>query len=210
MPLGTVAALLLQYRYIVMVPLVFFMQPAVGITGGILARLGLMDAIAVYATVSLTAVAGDAMWWWIGRRYGERFVMRFGRFFGLTDAHIRFARRIFHSHYGRILIVSKVTNGFGLAIVTLFTAGMVRIPFGRYMLFNVIGEAIWSGIIVAVGYFLGDLYLRVSDLFGRFAITVLAVVAVFLVFNLLRYVNERVDALAKENGENGESGGAAA
>lgn len=201
MPLGTVAALLLQYRYAVMVPLVFFMQPAVGITGGILSRVGVMDVFIVYLVVSLTAIAGDAMWWWIGYHLGERFVHRFGRFFGLTHEHIKVAKRVFHENDAKILFISKVTNGFGLAIVTLFTAGMVKIPFGRYMFFNIIGEAIWSAIIVAIGYFLGDLYVRVEDIFGRFAIAVLVAAALFLLLRFLHQVNQRLDSMAKEGSD---------
>lgn len=197
MPVGIIANLLLQYKYFIMVPLVLFMQPAVGISGGILSRLGLMDPLAVYLTVCLTALAGDVGWYWIGYHYGQRFVGRFGRFVGITSEHVRVAQKIFHQNIAKILIISKVTNGFGLAIVTLFTAGMSRVPFGRYMLFNVIGEVIWSGMIVGIGYYLGDLYVRVEDVFGRFALGVMLVLIALLLYRAIRYVNTHLAAYAE-------------
>ena len=196
MSLDTIAALLLQYRYFVMVPLVFFMQPAVGVTGGILSRLGLMEVFAVYATVSLTALLGDIMWYWIGYHYGQSFVARFGRLVGLTADHVRAAQKIFHTHDAKILLISKVTNGFGLAIVVLFTAGMSRVRFGRYVFFNAIGEFAWSAIIVGVGYYLGDLYLSVQDVFGRFALGMLLLVLAFGIFRFMRYMGRRFESYA--------------
>ena len=48
--------------------------------------------------------------------------------------------------------------GFGFAVATLFTAGLVKVDFKKYALFNFLGGFIWTGFLLAAGYFFGNLY----------------------------------------------------
>jgi membrane protein DedA with SNARE-associated domain len=193
MPLGTIGALILQYKYLVMVPLIPFAQPLVGMVAGLLARLGLMELWVVYVVLVTVALAGDIMWYWVGYHWGERFVGRFGRFFAVTPGHVESVKHIFNRYHAPILLVSKVTNGFGLAIVTLFTAGLTRIPFGRYMLLNTVGELVWAAMIVAIGYFFGEAYVRVHDLFGRATLTALFILFILALIGVGVYTRRRIE-----------------
>lgn len=193
MPLGTLGALILQYKYLVMVPLIPVAQPFVGMVGGLLSRLGLMELWVVYTVLVGVALVGDIAWYWIGYRWGERFVARFGRFVSVTPAHVKSAKHIFNRYHAPILLVSKVTNGFGLAIVTLFTAGLTKVPFGRYMVFNILGEAVWAAMIVSVGYFFGEAYLRVHDWMGRATLTAFFLLFIFVVMGFGIYWRRRLE-----------------
>lgn len=196
MPLSTVGELLLQYKYAIMVPLALFLQPFVGMTAGLLARLGYMDVWVVWAVLLFTALAGDVGWYWVGYHWGEGFARRFGRFVSITSEHVEGVKKIFHKYHAPILLISKVTNGFGLAIVTLFTAGLTRVPFWRYMVLNLIGESIWAGMIVSVGYFFGEAYLRVHDIFGRVTLVALFAIVLIVVLGFGRYLRWRIERAA--------------
>ena len=191
--------LLLTYRYAVMVPLVFFAQPLTGVVGGVLSRLGFFDVWGVYATIMLTALVGDIMWYWIGRRYGDRMMNSWaGRFFGISKKHVHMTERLFRRYHTPILLASKILNGLGFAIVVLFTAGMSRVPFWRYLFINAIGEAIWSGMIVATGYFVSDFLVTVQDIFGQIAVGALALVALFFAYRLSISVRKKLAPLFSE------------
>jgi len=176
-----------------MVPLISFMQPVVGVAVGVLGRLELIDMRVAYSVLVVVALVGDAIWYWIGYRYGERFVVRYGRFFGLTSVHIHVAKSLFLQHHAPILFLSKIVNGLGIAIAILFTAGMSRVPFGRYMVLNAIGEAIWSGIIVVVGFYFGSLYVEIKDEFGRFSLVVLGLLIFIIMYCALRVIQKRFE-----------------
>ena len=60
----------------------------------------------------------------------------------------------FHKHQDKILFISKITMGFGFAVATLFTAGLVKIPFKKYAMFNFLGGFVWTGFLLAVGILL--------------------------------------------------------
>jgi len=198
MPLGTIGALILQYKYFVMVPLIPFAQPFVGMIGGLLSRLDIMELSVVYTVLVGVALVGDMVWYWVGYRWGERFARRFGRFVSVTPAHVAQTKKIFHRYHAPILLVSKVTNGFGFAIVTLFTAGLTKVPFGRYMLFNTVGELVWAGIIVSIGYFFGEAYLRVHDLFGRATLTVFFILFILVTMGFGVYVRRKLERASYE------------
>lgn len=193
MPLGTVGELILQYKYLVMVPLIPFAQPFVGMIGGLLSRLDIMELWVVYLVLVAVALVGDVVWYWVGYHWGERFVGRFGRFVSVTPAHVRSAKKVFARYHAPILLVSKITNGLGFAIVTLFTAGLTKVPFGRYFFLNFIGELIWSAIIVGIGYFFGEAYLRVHDWMGRATLTVFFALFVLVMVGFGIYIRRRIE-----------------
>lgn len=182
----TAATLLAHYEYAAIVPLSLIAQPFVAMAGGLLARLGVLDVWALYLCLVVTAVSGDVGWYWVGRKFGAGFARRFGRYFDITDENVERVKQIFNKYDAPILLVSKVTNGLGFANVVLFTAGLSRVPFGRYVAFNIVGESVWSAMMVAVGYYFGELYLRVNDTLGRITLVTLCVLLVAAAVALLR------------------------
>lgn len=205
MAIETIIGLLLQYKYAIIVPLIMVVQPILAVAVGIMGRLDLIDIPIAYAVLVLAALVGDAAWYWIGYTFGERFLAKFGRFVGLSPLHVHVAKLLFHTHHAPILVISKLVNGLGLSVAVLFAAGMSRIPFGRFFLFNAIGEITWSGIMIIVGYFFGTLYLEMSDDFGRWSIVLLGgsiIAAVAIAWTLLQ---RRFEAYVRE--EEGKQSG---
>ncbi|HVZ75923.1 MAG TPA: DedA family protein [Candidatus Paceibacterota bacterium] len=196
--IATITSLILAYRYLIIVPLALIWQPLVGMLCGVLARLGYFDPFIVYGVLVVTAVLGDALWYWIGYRWGVSFAARFGRFFSITPKHIAGVRRIFSRYHTSILLISKLTNGMGFALVTLFTAGMSRVPFWKFVGLNIVGESIWSAMIVSIGYFLGDVYVSVNNVLGKVFITVAVVVLLVVAFGAANYIRKRIMAEAGE------------
>lgn len=158
---------------------------------GVLIRLGFFLFWPVYAALMAGDLIGDVVWYHIGRKYGHGFIARHGARFGITEGGVERMSGLFHKHKDWVLFVSKISNGFGLALVTLMTAGMVRIPFWRYMLINFIGQFIWTGLLVGIGYFFSHMYLTVNNLLGRMALIAFTVLAAAAVWRLWRTMKEK-------------------
>ena len=71
--------------------------------------------------------------------------------------------RRFHKYHLRILVISKLTMGFGLAVPILTTAGMLRVSFTRYCTINILGSFVWVGFVIFVGYNFGNLLQLVPE-----------------------------------------------
>jgi len=191
MPMAFIGELLLQYSYAALIPASLFVQPATALLAGVFVRLGYLVFPVAYTFIVTGALIGDVIWYWVGYHYGERFVHRFGKHFGITDEQIEKTKKIFHKHQSRILFLSKVTNGLGFAIVTLFTAGLSRVPFTRYLLFNIAGEAVWTGSLMLVGLLFSHLYIQVGGVIEKISIIAIFVIGVLIFIGLVRLVRSR-------------------
>jgi len=189
---ATLLALIAHYRYVILVPVAFLAGFPTGMAVGVALRLGYLALVPAYLCIMLGELIGDIMWYWVGYRWGEGFVKRFGKYVGLSEAHVSTAKRLFGRYNQRILFFSKLTTGFGLAIPILFTAGMTRMSFWRYMRANLSGQFFWSGGLIAVGYFFGDLYLSVDTVFERISIVTTALIAAAAFLGFVRYLRSRI------------------
>lgn len=192
LPVGTIASLLLTYRYLVIVPLSLVAQPLVGMLGGVLARLGYFDPFILYGVLVGTAVCGDIVWYWVGSSFGEGLTSRFGKYVNIRKRHVEQVKKAFNRYHTSILFFSKLTNGVGFANVVLFTAGLTRVPFWRFVGVNIIGEGLWSAGIVSIGYFFGHIYVTVDNILGRAAIIMGGFILVALAFGFAHYLRRRI------------------
>ena len=183
---SAVIALFLQYKYPILAALAFLEGPYIMMLSGVLIKLGMFALIPTYIALSIGDLLDDILWYFIGYHFGNRFVRRFGKFFDIDEKKIESAKELFIQHRKKILLGSKVTAGFGLSLATLFTAGLVKTPFGEYLTINFFGQFIWTGIMLAVGYFFGNLYLVVDNVLGKVFIIVLALLVLYLLLRLGR------------------------
>ena len=185
------AAQLLSYiessRYVLLWIGCYFEGTIAMITGGILTRLHETEFWIVYPVLVSADFLADVTWYWIGYFGARRFVTRWGSLFGVTLPIIDKLERRFHKYHTSILLVSKLTMGFGLAIATLLTAGLLRLPFWRFCIINFIGSLIWVLFLISVGYYFGDIIALMSTQW-QVAITSIALIVFFFG---ARYVTKR-------------------
>ena len=68
----------------------------------------------------------------IAKRYGAKAVVHeHGGVFGISYENFEKVQGLFREYHDRILLISKVTIGFGMALATLIVAGATRVPFTR-------------------------------------------------------------------------------
>jgi membrane-associated protein len=186
-----IIGLLTQYRYAIIVPIAIVEGPIISLIAGFVVRFGPLDFIPTYFALMAGDLIGDVLWYWIGRRWGEVFVTRFGRYVSITKDNIDVTKKMFERHHSKILIASKLTTGFGLAPAILFTAGMSRVSFARYMSINIFGQFVWTAILVAVGYFFGNFYAQINNNFQRIEVIALVVVLFLCLWGFGKYLRAR-------------------
>ncbi len=169
--------------------------PILSILFGLILKLGYFQFLPIYGCLMLGDLIGDTIWYYIGWKYGYRFVARFGKYFDIDEHKIAKVTAIFHHYKHRILLISKITNGFGFALVTLMTAGMVKVPFWKYLGINLAGQFVWTGLLLTVGYIFGDLYSRVDTLFGYASVSAGVVVVVVLFWQYRKYLTKKAETM---------------
>jgi len=175
-----VVSFVATYRY----PFAFFSVvvegPIAMVGSGMLYRLGQFDFLPLYIALVSGDLVADMFWYSVGRYAAEPFIRRFGRFFGVTKDVFEKMEEVFRKHDTKILFISKLTMGFGFALATLVAAGAVRVPFKKYFILNLFGGFIWTGFLIFVGFFFGQLYSQIADSFKVAFLGVVALIAVVL------------------------------
>jgi membrane-associated protein len=129
---------------------------------------------------SLAATAGDNIGYAIGRWGGRRLLRRFsGRWFLSRTAVVR-GEALFARFGPEAVFVARFV--FGLRVIAGPLAGVLNMPWRRFLIFNALGAVSWVSVIAAVGYLFGREWRRVVPyLQGIHVVLVVVLVAVGIV-----------------------------
>jgi membrane-associated protein len=192
MHIETILGYLITYRYLLVIPITIVEGPIIMVLCGFLLRLGTFDLIPLYAALTFADIIGDIVWYCVGRFWGRPFIKKFGRFFSITEEALEKATILFHKHHNKILFISKITMGFGFALVTLITAGIAKIPFKKYLTFNIAGQLIWTAMLLGIGYLFGNIYTSIDKGFREIALVAFIIMAIIVVYGFGRYISKRI------------------
>jgi membrane protein DedA with SNARE-associated domain/rhodanese-related sulfurtransferase len=154
--MNAIVQFLLKHGYSILFAVVFARQiglplpaPLFVIAAGALAaarKLGLVAALGLTVTACVLA---DWVWYEAGRRWGDR-VLHFIHGLALDpDAAERRSRTNFARYGPRILVVAKFIAGLDLVAPPL--AGTSAVSRLRFLTFDTIGAALWSGAYAGLG-----------------------------------------------------------
>jgi membrane protein DedA with SNARE-associated domain len=118
-----------------------------------------------YLAVVLAGVLGYQLGaiggWWIGERGGRPFLERRGRWLHLTPERLERAERWFERWDDWAALVGRVTP-VARSFISI-PAGVFEMPFRRYNVLTLIGNAAWCVVIAGVGWALGSSYERFNN-----------------------------------------------
>ena len=120
------------------------------LAAGALAGAGQMNYFASLFFAALGAVAADSIWFQLGRRRGIKILQLLCRISLEPDSCVRRTEGIFSKQGARSLLVAKFVPGLGL--VTPPLAGIFRMRFRRFLLFDALGSILWAGGFLGLGY----------------------------------------------------------
>jgi undecaprenyl-diphosphatase len=118
--------------------------------GGVVAGPGKIDVVALLAIVWAAAVAGDVTSYVLGRRLGREFLVRHGPRVKITEERLEQVEVFFHRHGGPTILIGRFI-GLVRALAP-FIAGASRMPFRRFIPYDVIAAGLWSATFVLLGY----------------------------------------------------------
>lgn len=145
---------------------------------------------------TLGAVTGAIPMYYIGVWADEhvirRFLRRYGRYIGVSEADLERVLRVFHQ-YGEAVVF------FGRLIPLIRTlisipAGMDRMPLPKFLLFTTIGTVIWTGALAYAGVLLGENWEDILALIESYQVVMMAVGAVALLLVILFFLLRRTRA----------------
>jgi len=135
------------------------------IVSGMLAAAGLFDLPTLITVTSAGAVVGDSIGYELGRRLGRPWLLRRGARLGFHRDRIEAVDAFFDRHGGKAVLIGRFI-GF-LRALAPFVAGSSRMPYLRFLAYNVAGAVLWTVACVLLGYFVGAAWPVVEKWVGR-------------------------------------------
>jgi membrane protein DedA with SNARE-associated domain len=135
--------------------------------------------IIVVATIAATA--GDNLGFALGHYGGRPLLARYQAFFRIKDATVARGESLFEKYGSLTVFFARFV--FGMRIIAGPLAGVLRMHWRRFAIFNLLGAGLWVTVISVAGYLFGQHWGRLERVVQRFDVAV-AVVALLVVAGL--------------------------
>jgi membrane protein DedA with SNARE-associated domain/rhodanese-related sulfurtransferase len=142
---------------------------------------------AVLAVAVAACLSADHLWFVLGRRYGRRLLGGICKLSLSPDTCVRQADDLIARYGAPLLLVAKFIPG--VSAVTIPTVAAMGVSYGRFLVFDIGGSAIWCGTYIAIGMIFGREIDKVIVFMGHFGgrafIAVAFVFGLYIAFKLL-------------------------
>lgn len=162
---------------------------SVVIGSALLAAKGDMDIAPLLGAVWLAAVLGDNVGYAIGMFGGRRLVLRHGARVGITEPRLVKVEGFFARFGGEIVLVARFV--VVLRQLNGITAGTVAMPWPKFLLYNAIGAALWTGVWGYGAYALGHHMTALLPWVRRFGYAAVALAGLVAVVAAVWYARQR-------------------
>ena len=122
------------------------------ITAGIFAAAGVIPLKYLLAPVMLCAIVGDQIGYWIGRTLGPRLYKKEDSLL-FRRSHLLRAHEFYEKYGGRAVILARFVPI--VADVLPPVTGAAKMPYSRYLIFDIFGGTLWVGAMILGGFSLG-------------------------------------------------------
>jgi len=151
---------------------------------GALAAMGSMNILFLFLIVAAAAIIGDTVNYWIGNYLGSRVFREKSKFF--KKEYLTRTQAFYEKYGAKTIVLAR----FIPIIRTFapFVAGIGRMNYSRFLLYNLLGGLAWVALFLFTGYFLGSL----DFIKNNFSMFILAIIFLSLVPLVVEYVKHKL------------------
>lgn len=142
----------------------------------------LIDFLPMMLLVIIAGILGNAVGYWFGKKSGELLFVREDSLF-FKKSHLIAAKEFYDKRGASTIFIARF-----LPIIRTFApivAGIVKMPYGLFMVYNVIGCTAWVGSLMTLGYFLGNSYPQLRESVEYVILALIAVTTLPVLYNVL-------------------------
>ena len=132
---------------------VFLPGDSLLVTAGLFAAKGYLNIYALVPTLTLAAICGNSVGYFIGKTTGPRIFNRENSLF-FNKKHAMRAHEFYAKHGRKTIVLAQF-----MPIIRTFApviAGVGGMRFATFIAFNVVGAFFWIWSMLGIGYFLGN------------------------------------------------------
>lgn len=147
---------------------------------GTLAGGNFLNIVIVYLTLLAAAILGDTVNYWLGHHIGSRvFAKKNSRIF--KQAYLEKTIEFYKKHGGKTIILAR----FVPIVRTFapFVAGVGKMHYATFLLYNVVGGFLWVTSLTWLGYFFGQMpFIKENFEYAVIGIVIISLLPLFYEF----------------------------
>ncbi len=151
---------------------------------GALCAVGALNVHALFALLFIAAVLGDTVNYWVGQWVGPK-VFQYENSRVFKKEYLEKTQAFYFKHGGKTIILAR----FVPIVRTFapFVAGVGRMPYGKFLTYNVLGGLAWVSSFIYGGYFFGNLPVIKKN----FTLVVIGIIIVSILPGVIEYLRQR-------------------
>lgn len=137
----------------------------------------------LFVLLSVAAILGDTLNYWIGHLFGERLAARYPRI--LRKEYLAKTHTFYEKYGGQTIIIAR----FVPIVRTFapFVAGVGSMSYGKFLAYNIGGGVLWIALFIYGGYFFGNLPIVKSN----FTLVILVIIGLSVLPGVIEYLRHR-------------------
>lgn len=131
----------------------------------------------------LAAIIGNVFGYWFGKKSGELLYSKKDSLL-FRQSHLTATTNFYNKYGAQALVLGRF-----LPIIRTFApilAGVIKVDFKLFMLYNIIGAFAWIGSISSIAYFLGKTYPGIEDYLGLIIIGLIVITTIPVVITYFK------------------------
>ncbi len=175
--------------------LIIFMETGIVVTpflpgdsllfaAGSLSATTIMDPHYLFFLVLFAAFLGDLTNYWIGATFGDQIKFTDDAKI-LKRSHLERTEQFYDKYGGSTIVIARFVPF--VRTFAPFIAGLARMRYFRFFIYNIAGGVLWSGILIYSGYFFGNIEIVREN----FSLVVFVVIVLSLLPALVEYYQQK-------------------
>ncbi|WP_026884632.1 DedA family protein [Clostridium akagii] len=151
--------------------------------GGYLSFTGQLNLILVIIFGTAGGTAGSIFAYYIGAKGGRPLVEKYADKLHLSKEKIDSSDALFNKYGDKIIFISRL-----LPIIRTFIslpAGIAKMNFAKFTIYTIIGSAIWSSLLVYLGFAMGKNWETIRSYYHYLDIAVVLIIVGFIVYKII-------------------------
>lgn len=145
-----------------------------------------LNPVFLFALLSCAAILGDTANYWIGHFIGPKAFNKEGRF--LKKKYLEKTQSFYEKYGARTIIIAR----FVPIVRTFapFVAGIGRMQYRRFIIYNIAGAILWNFLFIGAGYFFGNL----TAVKNNFSLVILVIIVLSCLPMLIEFIRLKLAA----------------
>jgi membrane protein DedA with SNARE-associated domain len=161
--------------------------------GGFWAYKGYINIPVAVAIAVVGNLLCSALFWYLGKKYGHDFILKWGKYLGFTSKDMDKAEKVFEKYgYWSVLVCQFIPLFRSLISIP---SGILELHFRKFMIFTAIGATIWNAVLMIIAYNLGENWSQIAVMVSKFGkplvISVSLLILIYITYLVYKFYKNK-------------------